>query len=355
MWPFKKLKPFRIDPDTLDFQLPEDRIAQEPTLERDQARLLVLNRQTGQIFHRRFFDLIEYLRVGDVLVLNKAKVSKAKLMGKKGTGGKVEVIFLEKMVGITNQWKALVRPLVKEGQRFQVGKNLTVKVVNRFRSGEYALQVENGSVEKELSQEGRLPLPPYIKRSMDDPRIQKDERDYQTIYAEKEGSVAAPTAGLHFSEKLLSLIKGKGVHVVEILLHVGWGTFKPIIENVSSHQMLPERFEVTAEAFRVIKAARADGRRVIAVGTTSTRTLESLDEKIDETLPLITGSTDIFIQPGYRFNRIDALITNLHVPRSTPVSLTAAFSGLKNLEKAYAAAIGEGYRFYSYGDAMLVF
>lgn len=350
---------FRIDPDTLDFALPDELIAQEPTPERDQARLLVLRRSTGQIEHRRFADLGDYLRAGDVLVLNKAKVSKTKLTGKKNTGGKVEVIFLEKLSvpgATTEEWKALVRPPVKDGAEFEVGGDddfsspaaLTLAVARREPAGEYVLTVKRGDVERAITQNGRLPLPPYIKRPAGDPRTASDERDYQTVYAKIEGSVAAPTAGLHFSERLLSDLKNKGVHVVEILLHVGWGTFKPIADKVATHQMLGEKYEVTPDAMETLNAAKREHRRIVAVGTTSTRTLESLDGAT------LTGETSLFIKPGFQFKWIDALITNLHVPRSTPVSLTATFSGLKNLEQAYAAAIDERYRFYSYGDAMLI-
>lgn len=337
----------------MDFNLPDDLIAQEPTAERDQARLLVLKRATGEMEHRHFSDLIDYLVAGDVLVLNKAKVSKAKLQGKKDTGGKVEVIFLERILG-GNAWKALVRPVIKDGTLFQVGSDLRVSVRNRLASGEYILDVKIGNVESSLTAEGRLPLPPYIKREVSDPRIEKDEQDYQTIYATHEGSVAAPTAGLHFSEGLLSKLKAKGVRVVEILLHVGWGTFKPIVASVSEHQMLGEKFEVSAEALQSLRLAKMEGRRIVAVGTTSTRTLESLDLKMMRPEEGAQGSTDIFIRPGFNFSWVDALITNLHVPRSTPVSLTAAFSSLKSLEKAYEAAIDQKYRFYSYGDAMLI-
>ncbi len=347
---------FRIDPATLDFTLPDELIAQEPAKVRDQARLLVLHRATGKIEHKTFVDLEQYLKPDDVLVLNKAKVSKSKLLGHKSSGGKIEVIFLERLNG--GAWKALLRPTVKAGTLFNAG-GLTLTAKERFETGEYALEVKAGNVEHALTSGGRLPLPPYIKRNPDDPRVKMDEREYQTIYAQQEGSVAAPTAGLHFSERLLSALKSKGVNVVEILLHVGWGTFKPIVDTVATHQMLSEKYEVSAAAMKTLKAAKKAGHRVIAVGTTSTRTLESLPLPDGERAGVrgktpTAGETKLFIQPGYKFKYVDALITNLHVPRSTPVSLTAAFAGLENLERAYAAAIQEKYRFYSYGDAMLV-
>ena len=338
---------FRIDPATLAFALPDDRIAQVPSAERDQARLLVLNRADGAIAHRRFADIGDYLRAGDVLVLNKARVSKAKLVGKKSTGGKIEVIFLERNNG-NGEWKALLRPPVKDGAAFEAGPGLKLSVKTRLADGEYILSVVSGDIEWALTNEGRLPLPPYIKRRPNDPLNALDEREYQTVYATHEGSVAAPTAGLHFSERLLSQLKAKGVKIVEVLLHVGWGTFKPIMDTIESHRMLSERYEVSDEAYAEVVLAKKENRRVIAVGTTSTRTLESIEAD------RLTGGTALFIKPGYQFRRVDALITNLHVPRSTPVSLTAAFAGLKNLENAYAAAIQENYRFYSYGDAMLV-
>ncbi len=337
---------FRIDPDTLDFALSENLIAQTPAKQRDHARLMVLHRNTGAIEHRIFSDIIDYLNAGDVLVINKAKVSRAKLAGQKSSGGKVEVIFLER-INNNAHWKALVRPFVKTDAEIKLGDKLTVAVKSRFESGEYLLETKSGDVEQALTHDGKLPLPPYIKRAANDPLTALDENEYQTVYASTEGSVAAPTAGLHFSEALLEKIKKKGVRVVDVLLHVGWGTFKPITESVRSHKMLGEKYEVSAETLNELTSAKREGRRIVAVGTTSTRTLESLEKGA-------TGETSLFIQPGFQFKWVNALITNLHVPRSTPVSLTAAFAGLHNLEKAYEVAIAENYRFFSYGDAMMV-
>ncbi len=335
---------FKIDPATLDFELPEHLIAQTPPAERDQARLLVLHRKTGQIEHRLFSDLRSYLVPGDVLVLNNAKVSRAKLMGRKPSGGKVEAIFVEKTGD--DEWRALVRPLLKEGTVFHVGSGAPVTVAGRFPSGEYRLATNGANIELILEKEGKLPLPPYIKREENDPRHFADQSTYQTVYASATGSVAAPTAGLHFSDRLLAALKSNGILIAEVLLHVGWGTFRPIADTVDQHEMLAEKFEIPAASLAAIEAAKREKRRIISVGTTSTRSLESL--------PLTSGETKLFIKPGFQFKQVDALITNLHVPRSTPVSLTAAFAGFENLERCYAEAIEQNYNFYSYGDAMLI-
>lgn len=339
---------FHINPRTLDFDLPENLIAQEPLRERDQARLLVLNRSNGKIEHRIFSDFPAYLKPGDVLVVNKAKVSRAKLIGRKPTGGKVEAIFLGAM-DQPGLWKALVRPLLKEGTSFSVTEGISVVIEGRTALGEYVLRVAHDNFEKILERHGQVPLPPYIKRDETDARHATDQVDYQTVFAAVSGSVAAPTAGLHFSENLLSRLKSAGVVIVEVLLHVGWGTFRPIAGLVEQHQMLPEKYEVSESAFAELVHAKKENRRILAVGTTSTRTLESIG--VGRTLK---GDTSLFIKPGFQFQCVDALITNLHVPRSTPVSLTAAFAGLNNLEKAYAEAIAQKYRFFSYGDAMLI-
>lgn len=335
---------FAIQPDTLDFELPENLIAQTPEKKRDHARLMVLNRAADTIEHRRFSDLIDYLRAGDVLVVNKARVNKAKLIGKKATGGRVEAIFVRPKAD--GKWVALMRPLLKDGVAVQFENGLSAVVAGREENGEYRLDCNGADVATVLEKHGTVPLPPYIERKNGNAG-HDDESDYQTVYATALGSIAAPTAGLHFTTELLDAIRAKGVRVVEILLNVGWGTFRPIADRVDDHKMLAESYEVSPAAFEEISNAKKEKRRVVAVGTTSTRTLESLDKGL-------TGDTNLFIKPGFKFKYVDALVTNLHVPRSTPVSLTAAFAGFNLLERAYAEAIAKEYRFFSYGDAMLV-
>lgn len=347
----QEIMTFRIDPGTLHFDLPDDLIAQEPTVQRDQARLIVLNRKSGEIAHRIFADIIDYLQPGDVLVINRARVSKSKVEAKKVTGGRVEIVFLEK-TDLPQTWKALVRPLLKEGTEILFESGARAVQAGRADEGENLLQFTMSSAEEVMNTEGRVPLPPYIKRTPSDPRKNSDEEYYQTVYASEPGSVAAPTAGLHFSEELLAKIKSKGVIIVPLLLNVGWGTFRPIVSDVASHRMLPETYLMPSATFQEIENAKREKRRVITVGTTSTRVVESVPEKA--TSEQLQGATNLFITPGFSFRWIDGLVTNLHVPKSTPVSLTAAFVGLPLLEKAYAQAIENRYRFFSYGDAMLV-
>lgn len=338
----------RIDPETLDFDLPADRIAQAALPQRDAARLLVLDRRSGALEHRRFADLPSYLRAGDVLVINRARVDRARLVGRKATGGRAELILIA--AEPDGAWRALVRPKMRPGTEliFETG---SATVVAQAASGEYAVRFKEDASHL-LAREGRIPLPPYIKRDPSDPRAEADAGDYQTVYADAPGSLAAPTAGLHFTDELLAEIKRIGVVVAPLVLHVGWGTFRPIAGAVADHRMLSERFSLPAATAKSIIAAKTEGRRIIAVGTTSTRVLESLPESLAAEDRI--GETDIFITPGFKFRWVDSLVTNFHVPKSTPVALTAAFAGHENLERSYASAIESGYRFFSYGDAMLI-
>jgi S-adenosylmethionine:tRNA ribosyltransferase-isomerase len=340
---------FHIDPQTLDFTLPEELIAQTPMPERDQARLMVLDRASGTIDNKIFANIIDHLRAGDVLVVNKAKVDPVKLIGHKKTGGKVEMIFLGKAIA-PNEWRALIRPLVKDETEVHFDNGLTAVIAGRGSEGEFRVRFDKDGLKDLLRAEGQVPLPPYIKRAESDERRQRDQVDYQTVYAAAPGSIAAPTAGLHFTQSLLDALKEKGVEILQIVLHVGWGTFRPISSVVDNHRMLGEAYEVKEEIAERLRLAKREGRRVIAVGTTCTRTLETI---VDEKNPL-AGESALFIKPGFNFRMLDGLVTNLHVPRSTPVALTAAFAGLPLLEKAYASAIKHKYRFYSYGDAMLI-
>jgi len=342
------------------YDLPADRIAQEPCAPRDHSRLLTVDAVTGNVAHRYFYDLPDYLKAGDVLILNTTKVFPARLRGKKKTGGKVELLLLEprekKAV-----WKALVRGATSQTE-LEFPGNLKGTMLHRLSEGEWDIYFSGGDVRDALMRYGEMPLPPYIKRP--EPRSEDLER-YQTVFAQQEGAVAAPTAGFHFTPPLLHTIRAKGVTVLEIILHVGWGTFRPIrTETVEEHQMLAERYFVNELTAQALNAARKNKQRLIAVGTTAVRTLETICD-VERVFHSGQGETHLFIYPGYHFKAVDALITNFHLPDSTPLLLANAFYADKKcggdvvappfaLRFAYDAAIREGYRFYSYGDAMLI-
>lgn len=335
-----------------DYELPPGRIAQQPVEPRDASRLLVLHREGGFLEHRRFSDLPCYLHPGDVLVVNETKVIPARLRGyRAGTGAKIEVLLLTRREEDT--WETLVRP----GRRVPVGAELIfgrgelqarVKGVTPAGGRIIEFYYQDGPWEDLLARLGEMPLPPYIKEKPADPGR------YQTVYARQEGSAAAPTAGLHFTPRLLKELKEQGVEITSVLLHVGLGTFRPVkAENIQEHEMHAEYYAVTPAAAATINAARARGRRVVAVGTTVVRTLETV-AAADGVIHAGSGWTDIFIYPGYRFKAIDCLITNFHLPRSTLLMLVSAFAGREKILQAYQVAVREGYRFYSFGDAMLI-
>ncbi|NPV52805.1 MAG: tRNA preQ1(34) S-adenosylmethionine ribosyltransferase-isomerase QueA [Firmicutes bacterium] len=339
--------------DEFDYYLPDELIAQEPIEPRDRCRLMVLRRDDGAVEHREFKDIVEYVRPGDVFVLNNTRVIRARLSGRrKDTGGRVEILLLRK-VG-DDQWEVLVKP----GRRARVGSFITMgdgaldgEILDKTAAGGRHIRFTSPSGEdvgEVLRRCGMVPLPPYIKREV------KDEESYQTIYAEPEGSVAAPTAGLHFTRGLLDKIEALGVKVAKITLHVGIGTFRPVkVANVEEHEMHEECYEVPPEAARVINEARSTGGRVVAVGTTSVRTLETVADSSGRIHPG-QGWTNIFIYPGYSFKVVDALVTNFHLPKSTLIMLVAAFCGKENIMRAYKIAVSERYRFFSFGDAMLI-
>lgn len=334
-----------------DFYLPETLIAQHPVEPRDASRLMVLNRKTGGIEHHTFRDIVSFLRTGDVLVLNNTRVIPARLIGEKeGTERKIEVLLLKRLE--LNVWEALVKP----GKRLKVGQKVCFG--NGILRGELVDILENGNrkiyftysgtFETILDTLGKMPLPPYITAQLE------DQERYQTVYAKERGSVAAPTAGLHFTSELLSEIRKKGVEIVEILLHVGLGTFRPVkVENIRDHPMHSEYYRVDSEAAKQINRAKQEGRRVIAVGTTAARTLESVGNNQGQVVPGV-GWTDIFIYPGYSFKVVDLLLTNFHFPKSTLIMLVSALAGRELILRAYEAAVKERYRFYSFGDAMLI-
>ena len=340
-----------MDVKDFDYDLPEELIAQDPLEDRSSSRLMVLDKKTGEVHHKHFTDILEYLHPGDCLVINNTKVIPARLFGaKEGTQAKIEVLLLKRKEN--DIWETLVKPgkKAKPGTRIIFGDGLlTGEVIDVVEEGNRLIQFHyEGVCEESLDQLGQMPLPPYITHQL------KDKNRYQTVYAKYDGSAAAPTAGLHFTEELLQKVKDMGVEIAEVTLHVGLGTFRPVkVENVLDHHMHSEFYMVSQEAADKINAAKDRGNRVIAVGTTSTRTLEAAsDEKgrLRET----SGWTDIFIYPGYQFKVIDALITNFHLPQSTLVMLVSALAGREQVLNAYQIAVQEKYRFFSFGDAMLI-
>ena len=331
------------------YDLPEERIAQTPAQPRDSSRLLVYHRDTGAVEHKIFRDVIDYLVPGDVLVVNRTRVLPARLYAHTANGGAVEVLLLKRLS--LTEWEVLVRPgrKCRPGTRLTVSEELSLEVRSVTDSGERIVDfIYNGTFEDILSRVGNMPLPPYIHEKLSDP-----ER-YQTVYSRENGSAAAPTAGLHFTPELLARIREKGVEIAEVLLHVGLGTFRPVKEeNVLDHKMHSEYYEVSEETAGTVNRARREGRRIICVGTTSVRTVETVADENGFLHPF-KGNTEIFIYPPYRFKCVDALITNFHLPESTLLMLVSAFSSREEMLRVYRTAVGEGYRFFSFGDAMLV-
>ena len=332
------------------YELPEALIAQTPVEPRDHSRLLVASRTGGALAHRHFYDLPEYLRSGDVLVVNDTRVIPARLIGERASGGACEVLLL-KQIG-PKRWETLVKPgkKLRPGVKIAFGGGmLTAEIAEETDAGGRVVDfVCDGPMEAALDALGEMPLPPYIHEKLE------DKERYQTVYARESGSAAAPTAGLHFTPELLQKIKEMGVIVAPVLLHVGLGTFRPVkCENIEDHVMHSEFFRVTEETARVVCDARKRGGRIVATGTTSVRTLESASDA-DGTLRAVSGWTDIFITPGYRFKCVDALITNFHLPGSTLLMLVSAFMGRENALAAYETAVKERYRFFSFGDAMFI-
>ena len=336
--------------DDFDYHLPEELIAQTPVEPRDHSRLMVLDRASGNLEHRRFYDLPDYLRPGDVLVFNDSRVIPARLYATRASGGSAELLLLRRLE--PGRWHALVKPGrgMRQGDTFEAsrdGRRITGEVVEVHEDGSRTVEL---SGEEHLDALGAVPLPPYIHEPLADP-----ER-YQTVYARTRGSVAAPTAGLHFTPQLLDKLRSQGVETVFVTLHVGLGTFRPVtVDDAESHKMHPEYWELSHDAAEAIGKAKAEGRRVISIGTTAVRLMEqaaavSVDRKVSPG----SGWADIFIYPGYRFQLVDALVTNFHLPKSTLLMLTSALTGRDRLLSAYQEAASQGYRFYSFGDAMLI-
>ena len=333
------------------YDLPEELIAQHPLKERAQSRLMILDKETGEIEHRHFKDILDYLNSGDCLVLNDTKVIPARLFGsREGKKESIEFLLLKRVEG--DKWETLVKPgkKAKPGFKIVFGDGiLQGEILSIGEDGTRIIEFKyKGIFEEILDKLGEMPLPPYIKEKLAD----KDR--YQTVYAKNIGSAAAPTAGLHFTEELLEEINKKGVKLVYITLHVGLGTFRPVkVENIEEHHMHSEYFEVSEEAAEIINETKGKGGRVIAVGTTSTRTLESIGTNESRVKPC-KGWTDIFIYPGYQFKIVDCLITNFHLPESTLIMLVSALAGKDNVLNAYNLAVKERYRFFSFGDAMFI-
>lgn len=333
------------------YDLPKELIAQDPLEDRSSSRLLVLGKEDGSIEHRHFRDILTYLKPGDCLVLNNTRVIPARLYGKKeDTGALIEVLLLTRRED--NVWETLVKPGKKAriGARISFGEGLLIgEVVDVLEEGNRLIRFTyQGIFEEILDQLGQMPLPPYITHEL------KDKNRYQTVYAKYDGSAAAPTAGLHFTPELLEQVKELGVKIAEVTLHVGLGTFRPVkVENVADHHMHSEFYMVSQEAADLINETKALGGRVICVGTTSCRTIESAAAE-DGTLKAGSGWTDIFIYPGYQFKVLDGLITNFHLPESTLMMLVSALAGKEHIMAAYQEAVKERYRFFSFGDAMLI-
>ena len=340
-----------------DYFLPEEQIAQDPLADRSSSKLLVLDKNTGETSHHVFKEIIDYLNPGDCLCINNTKVIPARLIGRKKTGGVVEVLLLKRLEDEKSKWEVLTRP----GKKARVGDeiifggegpedfDLLCRVTEVKEDGNRIVEFEyDGIFEEILDKLGQMPLPPYITHRLE------DKNRYQTVYAKIEGSAAAPTAGLHFTNELLEQIKEKGVKVVSVTLHVGLGTFRPVqVENILDHKMHSEYYEVSEETAKILNETKANGGRIISVGTTSTRTLESVTDE-NGIVHAGSGETQIFIYPGYKFKAIDGLITNFHLPKSTLIMLVSALAGRKNVLNAYKEAVEKKYRFFSFGNAMFI-
>lgn len=329
------------------YELPEELIAQSPAEVRSASRLLVYNKTEKTIEDKAFSDIIDYLRPGDVLVRNTTRVIPARLYAHRpDTGGQMEFLLLKRLD--ERHWECLVKPgrRARVGRTFEINEELSATVTEQLEDGNRIIRLDyDGIFEEVLDRAGEVPLPPYITKKLE------DKSRYQTVYAHENGSAAAPTAGLHFTEELLAKIEAKGVIIADVLLHVGLGTFRPVsVENVEEHRMHSEYYEVTEQAAEKINAARRNGGRIIAVGTTSCRTLESIADE-SGAVHAGRGETDIFIKPGYRFKAVDALITNFHLPESTLLMLISAFCSREEIMRVYEHAVKERYRFFSFGDA----
>ncbi|KAB7667355.1 tRNA preQ1(34) S-adenosylmethionine ribosyltransferase-isomerase QueA [Bacillus sp. B1-b2] len=338
--------------DLFDFHLPEELIAQTPLEDRTSSKLMVINKETGELEHRSFKDILEYIHPGDCLVLNDTRVLPARLYGvKEDTGAHIEVLLLKQQED--DRWETLVKPAkrVKLGTVISFGEGtLKAICVEELEHGGRILEFQYDGIFYEiLDSLGEMPLPPYIKEKLD------DQDRYQTVYAKERGSAAAPTAGLHFTNELLDALKEKGVHIAFLTLHVGLGTFRPVsVNEIDKHEMHAEFYQLTAGTAELLNKVKANGGRILSVGTTSTRTLETIATENNGTFVESSGWTSIFIYPGYEFKGIDGMITNFHLPKSTLIMLVSALAGREHILHAYETAVKEKYRFFSFGDAMFI-
>ena len=337
----------------LDFDLPAELIASEPLEGRDQSRLLRIDRPSSEYKESSFTELPELLRQSDVLVLNNTKVFPARLLGTSETGASVEIFLVQELPD--SNWRALARPArrLPPGRSITFGPGLSGSIVDRNDDGQVIISFESDRpIQEAFERYGRTPLPPYIKRDRD--ALDRDRERYQTVYASKGGAIAAPTAGLHFTPQILDQVRQRGVEVVEVTLHVGYGTFEPVkVDDLTQHRVQPERYSLSEDTAESLNRAKKEGRRIIAVGTTTTRTLESVIGKYGE-FEASSGLADLTILPGYRFAAIDGLLTNFHLPKSSLLALVSTFGGHELIMGAYRYAVASGYRFYSYGDCMLI-
>lgn len=339
-----------------DYTLPEELIAQTPAGRRTHSKMMVLDKSAKTIAHKHFFDIVDLLDENDVLVLNDTKVFPARLLGQKLTGANVEVFLLKEVEH--KKWEALLKPSkrINVGNIIKIGNDLAVRTLSRLDGGKWLIELAyNGDIYEVLDRIGNIPLPPYIERKMTSEKLQKlDYKRYQTVFANNAGSVAAPTAGLHFTKSILKQLREKGIKVCFVTLNVGLGTFKPVkCENILEHQMDIETFEISKKTAKIINEAKQAGKKIVAVGTTSVRTLETAFQKYGE-IKACKDSSQLFIYPPYKFKVVDKLITNFHLPKSTLIMLVSAFAGKQFISKAYQQAIKEKYRFYSYGDCMFI-
>jgi S-adenosylmethionine:tRNA ribosyltransferase-isomerase len=344
------MKDDKLTTSDFTFDLPESQIAQTPIVNREQSKLMILDKNKETIEHKKFYNILEYLNEGDCLVMNNSRVLPARMFGTKTTGAVIEILLLKRQT--LDRWECLVKPgkRAKPGTVIKFSDKLQGEVIEDLEDGVKLLEFKyEGVFESIIEELGEMPLPPYIKEKLE------DQERYQTVYAEVTGSAAAPTAGLHFTEELMEKIKEKGVTIAYVTLHVGLGTFRPVkVDDINEHIMHSEYYELNEYNADIIKSARKKGGKVISVGTTSTRTLESICKKLGK-LDMDSGWTEIFIYPGYEFKAVDALITNFHLPESTLLMLVSAFSDREYILKAYKEAVDKDYRFFSFGDAMFIY
>lgn len=339
-----------------DYELPENLIAQFPTQKRSESKMLVLDKSKQSLEHKHFYDIIDYLTDNDILVLNNTKVIPARLFGTKETGAKIEVFLLKDLKN--GRWEVLMKPAkrVHLNDKIKISDELSVIAKEQMEDGKRIVEIVcDGDIYDLLNKYGNIPLPPYIERKMTSDEIKKlDYNRYQTVYAKKEGSVAAPTAGLHFTEEILQKLRNKGVTVCYVTLNVGLGTFRPVkCDDITEHKMDSEEFEISEETAKIITEGKANGKNIVAVGTTSVRTLETAYAQFGE-IKACKSSSRLFIYPPYEFKVIDKLITNFHLPKSTLIMLVSAFAGKDFVFRAYKTAVENNYRFYSYGDCMFI-